>query len=143
MCSLPYPCGSIFSHIDLLLLTRTTAHAHGLIGQWNSSIVDSMHARYIECLATAVQLPPYTVAVCGRYARTLIAPRIARHGWSSEGKTSEIYHMLFLVWRLAENPGEKAVTKAVLVMPLRLPLALQPRHFSYPWLQCFAYTIHE
>ena len=32
---LPYPCGSIFSHIDLLLLTRATAHARGLIGQWN------------------------------------------------------------------------------------------------------------
>ena len=32
---LPYPCGSIFSHIDLLLLTRTTVNARGLIGQWN------------------------------------------------------------------------------------------------------------
>ena len=30
---LPYPCGLIFSHIDLLLLIRTTAHARGLIGQ--------------------------------------------------------------------------------------------------------------
>ena len=44
---LPYPCESIFSHIDLLLLTRTTAHAHGLIGQWN------WHG-YIEFLATTM-----------------------------------------------------------------------------------------
>ena len=41
------PRGSIFSHSDLLLLTRITAHARGLIE------LGSTHARYIECLATA------------------------------------------------------------------------------------------
>ena len=70
---LPYPCESIFSHIDLLLLTRTTACA------WFDR--PSTHARYIECLATANAA---AIAVCGRYARTLTAPRIARHGWSSD-----------------------------------------------------------
>ena len=45
------------------------------------------HARYIECLATAnaaATVTHVTIAVCWRYARTLTAPRIARHGWSSD-----------------------------------------------------------
>ena len=44
----------------------------------------STHARYIECLATVNAAATVTVAVCWRYARTLTAPRIAQHGWSSD-----------------------------------------------------------
>ena len=44
---LPYPCESIFSHIDLLLLTRTTAHVHGNGNgrskvMFNRSLLDSL-----------------------------------------------------------------------------------------------------
>ena len=59
-----------------------------------------------------------------------------------KGKTSEIYRKLLLVRQLEESAGEHAVTvKSRAGVPLRFPLALQPRHFSEPWLQYFAYTI--
>ena len=57
---------------------------------------------------------------------------------TSKGETSEIYRMLFLVRRLAESLEEQDVTKAVLVMPLRLSSLDASRTHGYSVLR----TLH-
>ena len=47
--------------IAQLILHSTTVNAHGSIGQWDRIVSD---ARFIERLATAVQLPPYSTLLC-------------------------------------------------------------------------------